>query len=531
MEKTQIEALRMRVAASFQEYDMTQEPKKHCLRGFAAHFYHNLRYLYHHILHFCCKKKQYTLTKEQREAQQMRSKNMKTSVSIIVPLYCTQARFLIQMIDSVREQTYENWELCLADGSPQSEKSVERICRNYEKKDARIHYQHLPHNYGISGNTNAAIAMAKGNYIAFLDHDDILHPAAVYECVCRLKKEKADFVYTDEATFVGKSIQNIQTIHRKSGYAPETLRSVNYICHFVMVSRKLIKKNGALDASYNGSQDHEFLLRLTEQAKKVVHVPSVLYFWRVHDQSVSKDIRAKSYAVDAGKSAVQDREADRGFSVRAYSTHMCATQYRLEYSILQESTVTACFLPSSQKREQTQDQRRCLIEQTKELIDWKDTKSIEGKKEILGEMERLAKESTSEYLLFLPYDTVPMTDHWLHQLLMYAQLPGVRAVGSKCINSQGNLCNSSSIRQEKTGVWTPEQAADKESAYEDIGVMGRNFYAHNVDGLRLQGLLVRRDVILNGQVDVVECSGRCYITIAAQAGRLVYQPYAVLLTP
>lgn len=531
MEKTQIEALRMRVEASFQEYDMTQKQEKHGFRSFAAHFYHRLRYLYHHILNFCRKKKQHTLTQEQREVQQIRSKTLHARVSIVVPLYCTPTNFLIQMIDSVREQTYGDWELCLADGSPWQEKSVERICKNYEKKDARIHYQHLPDNYGISGNTNAALAMAKGNYIAFLDHDDILHPAALYECVYKLKKEKADFVYTDEATFVGKSIQNIQTIHRKSGYAPETLRSVNYICHFVMVSRKLIKKYGGLDASYNGSQDHELLLRLTQGAKRVVHVPAVLYFWRVHDQSVSKDIRAKSYAIDAGKAAVRDREADRGFPVCAYSTHMCATQYRLEYKLIREDTVTACFLPSSQKRAQTKDRRLLLMEQTKEFVDWKDVETRKKNKEILEELERLAKESSSDYLLFLPYDSIPMTNGWLQQLLMYAQLPEVCAVGAKSINGQGNLYSTSSIRRERTGVWVLEQGNGKEIPYEEIGEMGRNFYAHNVDGLCLQGLLLRRDIILNRQLSVVKCSGQCYITVTPDAGRMVYQPYAVLLAP
>ena len=152
--------------------------------------------------------------------------------SILVPLYNTPDVFLKEMIDSVRAQTYGNWELCLADGSDDEHKGVGETCRKYAQDDKRIVYKKLEDNYGISGNTNKCLEMATGQYIGLFDHDDVLHPCALYEYMKVICEQDADYIYCDETTFKGDSIDNMITLHFKPDFAIDNLRANNYICHF-----------------------------------------------------------------------------------------------------------------------------------------------------------------------------------------------------------------------------------------------------------------------------------------------------------
>ena len=190
--------------------------------------------------------------------------------SIVVPLFNTPEKFLREMIQSVIDQTYANWELCLADGSDAEHGLVEKICRQYAKKDSRIKYKKLEKNLGISGNTNACLEMASGDYIGLFDHDDLLHPAALYEVMRAICEQDADFIYTDELTFSGNT-SNIITAHFKPDYAPDNLRANNYICHFSVFSDKILENVKGFRSEYDGSQDHDFILRATECARSEEH--------------------------------------------------------------------------------------------------------------------------------------------------------------------------------------------------------------------------------------------------------------------
>ena len=150
-------------------------------------------------------------------------------ISILVPLYNTPKEFLLQMIDSVKYQTYGKWELCLADGSDPQHSYVGEICRQYTKEDSRILYRKLDRNEGISGNTNQCLSLASGEYIGLFDHDDILHPEALYEYVKVINERQADYIYCDETTFKGNNINHMLTMHFKPDYAPDNLRANNYM--------------------------------------------------------------------------------------------------------------------------------------------------------------------------------------------------------------------------------------------------------------------------------------------------------------
>lgn len=235
-------------------------------------------------------------------------------VSVIVPLYNTPEKYLREMVESVQKQTYQNWQLCLVDSSDGQHMYVEKVSRTYAKGEERISYQRQFQNNGIAENTNLGIQMASGKYIALLDHDDMLHPDALLECVNALE-DGDDFVYTDELTFQGDHLENIVMKHYKPDFSPENLRGANYICHLSVFKKELLDKTGLLDSKYDGSQDHDLTLKLTSVAESVGHIPRILYYWRMHEGSVSQDINAKEYAVDAGRRAVRDNEARLGRNV------------------------------------------------------------------------------------------------------------------------------------------------------------------------------------------------------------------------
>ena len=252
--------------------------------------------------------------------------------SIVVPLYNTPEKFLHEMIDSVLAQTYENWELCMADGS-NSSFEVERICLEYSIKDDRIKYRKLVRNLGISGNSNACIDMADGDYICLLDHDDILHSSALFEVFREIIQKNADFVYTDEAVFESPNIKKITAKHFKPDFAPDNLRANNYICHFTVFSSKLMEKAGKFRSAFDGSQDHDLILRLTANARNIVHIPKILYYWRAHPNSVADDISHKDYAAVRGADAVRESIQKIGYNAKVESSTVFPAIYRIRYEI------------------------------------------------------------------------------------------------------------------------------------------------------------------------------------------------------
>lgn len=250
-------------------------------------------------------------------------------ISIVVPLYCTKEAFLREMIASVQAQSYENWQLCLADASPckrEGELSeTGRIVAEYAGGDKRIVYRVLGENLGIAENTNAAIALAAGDWIALMDHDDLLAPDALYEAVSLMRRGSGrktaaehaqllhvqqkdapyELIYTDEDKVDMEGKTHFEP-HFKPDINIDLLRSNNYITHFTMVSRGLLERVGGMRAVFDGAQDYDFILRCVEQAKAVGHVPRILYHWRCHQESTSSNPFSKQYAVDAGRHAIEE---------------------------------------------------------------------------------------------------------------------------------------------------------------------------------------------------------------------------------
>ena len=372
--------------------------------------------------------------------------------SILVPLYNTPVEYLKAMIESVRAQTYQNWELCLADGSDAERGEVCKTCRKYARRDRRIKYQKLDRNLGISENTNACISMATGDYIGLFDHDDILHPCALYEDMKAICEQEADFVYTDENTF-HETPADAYWPHYKPDYSPDTLRSYNYICHFTVFARSLLEQTGAFRKAFDGSQDYDLILRLTEKAKHIVHIPKVLYYWRSHANSTASDIAAKPYTMAAARKALAEHLERVGLKGEV-SDSVIPSTYKIQYEIEGEPLVSI-VIPTM---DHVEDLRKC-VDSIRNRSTWKRWEIIivennSREKATFAYYDELKDDSRisvvtwekgfnfsgicnlgaarakGDYILLLNNDMEVITPDWLEQMLMFAQRGDVGAVGA-----------------------------------------------------------------------------------------------------
>lgn len=423
--------------------------------------------------------------------------------SILVPLYNTPERFLREMIESVTAQTYGKWELCLADGSDDAHDFVGRICQEYRQKDSRIKYQKLVKNEGISGNTNECYKMATGNYIALFDHDDLLHPCVLFAYMQAICEKDADYIYCDEATFKGNSINHMITMHFKPDYAPDNLLANNYICHFSVFSRELLESGELFRSQFDGSQDHDMILRLTAKAKHIVHIPRILYYWRSHKGSVASSIDAKTYAIDAAKGAVADHLTKLGYrNFEIESTRAFATIFRIKYELTSRPLVSI-IIPN---KDHVDDLSRCvesiinlstydnyeivIVEnnsETAEIRTYYEEISRHPRVQVVeykGDFNYSkinnfgVQYAKGEYLLLLNNDTEVITPDWMEELLMYAMRKDVGVVGAKLyypdktIQHAGIVIGLGAHRTAgHTHYWIPEA---------NVGYMGRLCYAQDV---------------------------------------------------
>lgn len=400
-------------------------------------------------------KKEFYLTDEQRAEQQQTVFSYMPKISVIVPLYNTPQNFLHEMIDSVRAQSYANWQLCLADGSDGEHGDVGETCKEYAAGDSRILYKKLDKNEGISGNTNAAIGMADGDYIALLDHDDLLAQSALFMFVKAINETGADFLYSDEALFIQKP-KDSRSMHFKPDYSPDFLRGTNYVCHLSVIKRSLANEVGLYDPAYDGSQDYDFTLRVTEKAQRIHHIPIPLYYWRTHRGSVGDDISAKPYAYDAARRAVQshlDRIGLKGEVVYSKAVPMM----RVIYDIIDEPLVSI-IIPSYDHRD---DLKKCIesierlstyknyeiivcennskqpetFEYYKQLEQRPNIRVITWEREFnFSAINNFArKEAKGQHLIFLNNDIEIITPEWIEEMVMFTQREDVGACGIKLL--------------------------------------------------------------------------------------------------
>ena len=434
-------------------------------------------------------------------------------ISVVVPLYNTSQPLLCQMIESVLQQTYPHWELCLADASDAEHRNVHDIVARYAAQDARVKYHRLEENKGIAENTNACMQLATGAYIALLDHDDMLTADALFEVAKRINDQQADFIYSDEATFEGKP-DHIVHHNFKPDFSPDTLRGTNYICHLCVFKRALLDQVGMFRSGFDGSQDHDLFLRLTEVAQHVVHVPRVLYLWRSHPASTASDIRAKPYCITSGIKAVQSQlerlrlpgtvcEAQEGYPYYKVQyeiqgqplisivipnkdhiddLHTCLS------SVLERSTYAnyeILVVENNSVEQATFDYYQSIVENRRvKVLRW------EGEFNYAAINNFAAKQAAGEYVLLLNNDIEVLTPDWMEQLLMYAQREDVGAVGAKLYYPDGSVQHHGVI----VGLGGIAGHAFTDLPHDAPGYMARMWYAYNVSAVTAACMMVPRSV-------------------------------------
>lgn len=443
-------------------------------------------------------------------------------ISILVPLYNTPEPFLRDMITSVLNQTYQNWELCLADGSDAEHGEVGRICREYLEKDSRIVYQKLLKNEGISGNTNECLKLATGEYIGLFDHDDILHPSTLYEYVKAVNEQDADYIYCDETTFKNGDINKMLTMHFKPDYAVDNLRANNYICHFSVFAKRLLEGEELFRSRFDGSQDHDMILRMTDRAKHIVHIPKLLYYWRCHEGSVASGIDAKPYVVAAAKGAVADHLRRHGFThFQITSTKAFETIFKIRYEIIGDPMISI-VIPN---KDHAADLKRCITSilekstyENYEIViveNGSETKEIFEYYTSLKEYDNIrvvtyekpegqngfnysavnnfgVKQTKGDYILLLNNDTEVITVNWMEELLMYAQREDVGAAGAKLYYGNKTIQHAGVVLQ--LGAHRTAGHSHYGQSRENLGYMGRLCYAQNVSAVTGACLLVKKSL-------------------------------------
>ena len=270
-----------------------------------------------------------TPNEDELEKQKTTKFTYAPKISVVVPMYNTDEKFFQDLIESLNNQTYANWELCLADGSPKKNENLEK----YYEKNEKIKYNFLGKNEGISENTNEAIKMATGDYVGFLDHDDILSEEALFQVVKVINQDlKTDFIYTDEDK-IDENYERFEP-YFKPDYSPETLECNNYITHFVVVKKEIIEKIGKLNSEFNGAQDFDFVLRATKVANKIKHISKILYHWRVHKNSTAYIADTKNYAFEAGKKVIEADLKREGKSATVEFGQEVPGIYKIKYEVI-----------------------------------------------------------------------------------------------------------------------------------------------------------------------------------------------------
>ena len=354
--------------------------------------------------------------KQSLEEQRKEKFKIEPKISIIVPVFNTPENFFDELVKSMQNQTYSNWELCLADGSPTPLKFIDKYL-----KDERIKYKIIGENRGISGNTNVALEMATGDFIGLLDHDDLLPEFSLYEVVKAINENKeVEFLYSDEDKLESKKGPRFGVFF-KPDFSPYTLNSANYICHFSVFKKELIQKIGGFKSEYDGSQDFDIVARASENTKNIVHIPKVLYHWRAHRNSTAQNSDSKPYAFEVGKQVIKDhikRSLDTEVEVLDGLT---PGSYDIKYKVKGSPKVS--IIIDSKEPKKIEDFVKKASYSNYEIVTVK------------GDLEKSIKESSGEFFIILD-DTLRKIDNksFIEDLLGIAQDKNVGIVGTKLYN-------------------------------------------------------------------------------------------------
>lgn len=457
--------------------------------------------------------KEHVITPEELVTQKMHTFEYEPLISILIPTYKTPKHLLVETIDSVLNQSYSNWELCIADGNSEEE-YIKEMLNDYSNRDSRIKVKYLDENKGIAGNTQECYYMANGDYIGLFDHDDLLEPNALFEVVKAINNDKTiDFIYTDEDKINEKSNYRFDP-HFKQDFAIDTFRSYNYICHFSVFRKDLMKKIGGFRDGFNGSQDYDIILRATEVANNIHHIPKILYSWRVHSGSTAGNPKNKMYCYDSAKKAIDDELRRKGIKGKTRDGKYIGT-YEVDYEIIGNPKVSI-LIPTKDHIEDLDRTIKSVLRKTEynnyEIIviennsENKDT--FEYYDEIKNKYDNIkvvtwkegfnysainnfgAKYAEGEYLLLLNNDVEVINKEWLTKMLGLAQREDVGCVGAKLYYPDNTIQHGGII----VGLGGAAAHAHRGFKKNEYGYFLRLGITHNLSAVTGACLLVKKSV-------------------------------------
>lgn len=478
-------------------------------------------------------------------AQKQKDMSLAPCISICVPLYNTPVQLLKEMLDSVINQSCNRWQLCLADASDND--GLKPVIESYNH--SQISYIKIK-NKGISENTNAAAKLAAGEFIALLDHDDVLSPNAVYEmCLAAMQGHK--FIYSDEALF-STDIQRPVVGHFKPDFAPDYLRCCNYICHFACFSAQLFWQAGGENSQCDGAQDHDLFLKLSELTTPY-HIPKVLYYWRVHEGSTSGGTGAKPYVERAAINAINahlKRTGVKGETVKG----LFPSTYKVNYQ-LDSSPLISILIPNKDHVDDLDKAIKSINDKTAyrnfEIIiienNSADEKTFEYYEALCSKYSFCkvvkysgdfnfsainnfgAKAAKGEYLLLLNNDVEVINGEWLYEMLCLCMQDKAGIVGSKLYYPDDTVQHAGVI----VGLGGFAGHSHKYARREASGYMFRLATVQNFSAVTAACLMIGKKVFdeVNGLDEGFKVAFNdvdfC-LRVKAAGYRIIYTPYAQL---
>ena len=418
---------------------------------------------------------------DELQAQHLRVFKAPPLISVVVPVFNTRPEYLSEMALSVVEQSYPHWELCLLDGGSEKPATLAAL-KELSRLDKRIRVERAKENLGIAGNTNLAIDMARGAYVALLDHDDTLTPDALYWVADAVEKSGAEVIYSDEDKMQHEG-KYLFTPHLKPDYSPEFLKSCNYFCHLMVIKTSLLKEIGGLRIGFDGSQDHDLALRASWQAEKIYHIPRVLYHWRQDANSMSH--RNLEKCVDAGRRAVIDQLAREGVSGHVEVIHgrNCVT-----YDVIgaPQATILLWHEGSAAKLNKCRDliQKSAGYEGFEIVV-------VEGDDRCRA-LNEAAQRAAGDFLVFMDSGVEVERPGWLARWIGYCQRETCLSVCPKLIDRRRRLAFAGYVVGVNPGVVVPQRGYPADS----WGYFGVKELTHNVASSSWALMIVKREDFL-----------------------------------
>ena len=474
--------------------------------------------------------------------------------SIVVPMYRTKPKFLNELIQSLIDQTYSNWELCLADAGKDDHgvSPSENQVKEWQEKDKRIRYKKLDKNLSIAENTNEAIAMAQGDWVVFSDHDDTLAPFALFMCARTINENtECDVIYSDQDMINYQGSKRYDPLY-KPDYNEALFCSRNYISHLMLARKSLVDSIGGLNPEFDGSQDYDFTFRCCEKARQICHIPVVLYHWRAHQESTAGNPESKLYAFTNGAKAINAHYKRLGIPAEAVHTGNWGI-YRTAFHWPGHPLVSI-LIPT---KDHVDDLKRCIwsIEQKtnypryeivviennseldetfqfyEELKTHKEIKVVQYKGSFnYSAINNFgAEHAEGEYLLLLNNDTEVINPEWLDEMMGYAQCPDVGIVGAKLLYPDKTIQHAGVV----VGYGGTAGHAFKGLKRDDYGYMARLLCAQDYLAVTGACLLTRKSEFekvgrLSEDLAVAFNDIDYCLKVHSDGMRCVWTPYAEL---